>query len=93
MHLGVGAGAKVGLALRIGEGWGWGKGEGEDVPVHHVLCVQVRDARHDLDEEASRLGLAAAPVLHNVLEQLALRREPATRARTLGPPMRAAATS
>ena len=61
--------------------------------MHHVLRVQVGDARHDLNEEASRLGLAAAPVLHDVLEQLALCRESATRARTLGPPMRGAATS
>ena len=32
------------------------------------LCVQVSDAGHDLHEEAPRLGLAAPPVLHNVLK-------------------------
>ena len=32
------------------------------------LCVQVSDAGHDLYEEPPRLGLAAPPVLHDVLK-------------------------
>jgi hypothetical protein len=44
---------------------------GLDVAVHNIVCVQVRDARHDLVEEAPPLILAQPPRLYNVLEELA----------------------
>ena len=47
-----------------------------DVSVHDVLRVEVADAAHNLHEEAPCLRLAAAPVLDDVLEELAPRRKP-----------------
>lgn len=40
-------------------------------PVHHVVVVAVLHARDDLLEEVARLGLGQAPLVHDVIEQLA----------------------